>query len=33
MTDDGKRDKVAEFLVERGVDVVYVKEHFEGKGP
>jgi predicted Fe-Mo cluster-binding NifX family protein len=31
MTEKGIR--VAEFLVERGVDVVYVEEHFEGKGP
>jgi cation diffusion facilitator family transporter len=29
----GKGVKLAEFLVERGIDILYVKEHFEGKGP
>jgi cation diffusion facilitator family transporter len=29
----GKGIKLAEFLVEKGVDMVYVKDYFEGKGP
>jgi len=29
----GKGVKLAEFLVDQGIDILYVKEHFEGKGP
>ncbi|MEW6215195.1 MAG: cobalt transporter, partial [Nitrospirota bacterium] len=29
----GKGIKLAEFLVEHGVDILYTKKHFEHKGP
>jgi predicted Fe-Mo cluster-binding NifX family protein len=29
----GKGLRLAEFLVEKGVDVLYTREPFEGKGP
>ena len=32
-TEKGKGIKLAEFLVEKGVNVLYVKKPFEGKGP
>jgi predicted Fe-Mo cluster-binding NifX family protein len=29
----GKGIRLAELLVDRGVDILYVKDDFEGKGP
>ncbi|MDI6890270.1 MAG: hypothetical protein QMC83_04935 [Thermodesulfovibrionales bacterium] len=29
----GKGIRLAELLVEKGVDILYAKKHFEGKGP
>jgi predicted Fe-Mo cluster-binding NifX family protein len=30
---EGKGMSLAEFLVERGIDILYTKEDFKGKGP
>ncbi len=29
----GKGIRLAELLIEQGVDILYTKKHFEGKGP